>query len=140
MVYVWLCACIVFAIIEVCTAQLVSVWFAGGALVAFIAAAAGANESVQWILFALFSVLLLIITKPIVRKLTKNQSEKTNVDAQIGKVTVVTETIDNLSEKGAVKLGGLYWTARSTDGSVIDENERVRIKAVEGVKLIVEKE
>lgn len=140
MVYFWLGAAVVFALIEAFTVQLVSIWFAGGALAAFAGCAANAPEPWQWVIFAGVSLLLLSVTKPAVKRLTKNQTEKTNIDAQIGKITVVTETIDNISEKGAVKLGGLYWTARSGDGSVIEKEEKVRIKAVEGVKLIVEKE
>ncbi len=140
MAYAWLAAIVAFSVIEACTAQLVSIWFAGGALAAFIGCMLGANMSVQWILFTAFSILLLIITKPIVKKLVGNHKEKTNVDAQIGKVTVVTKKIDNIAEQGEVKLNGLFWSARSDDGSIIEENEKVRIKGVEGVKLIVEKE
>lgn len=140
MVYAWLGAIAAFSVIEACTAQLVSIWFAGGAFAAFIGCIAGASQSVQWILFAVFSILLLLVTKPIAKKLTKNQKEKTNVDAQIGKVTIVTKRIDNLAEEGEVKLNGLFWSARSEDGSIIEKNETVRIKSVEGVKLMVEKE
>lgn len=140
MVYVWLGALAAVAVLEACTAQLVSIWFAGGALAAFCVCLADFDEPIQWAVFVIVSLLLLIMTKPIVKKLTKNQNVKTNIDSQIGKITVVTETIDNISEKGEVKVGGLYWSARSEDGSVIEAEEKVRIRAVEGVKLIVERE
>lgn len=140
MIYAWLLAIVAFVLIEIFTTQLVSIWFAGGALAAFIGCLAGAGQTVQWILFIAFSVFLLIITKPLVKKLTKNQREKTNIDAQIGKTTVVTQKIDNIAETGEVKLNGLFWAARSADNSVIEKDEQVRVKNVEGVKLIVEKE
>lgn len=140
MMYAWLAAALIFAVAEACTLQLISIWFAGGALAAFVCAVLGTDVNVQWIVFAAVSALLLAVTKPVVKKLTKNQCEKTNIDAQIGKITVVTKKIDNIAEVGEVKLNGLYWSARSEDGNVIEADERVRIKNVEGVKLIVEKE
>ena len=139
MIYAWLIAIAAFALIEICTTQLVSIWFAGGALAAFIGCLAGADETIQWILFIVCSAVLLLATKPLVKKLTENKREKTNVDAQIGKATIVTQKIDNLAETGEVKLGGLVWTARSAFGEIIDENEKVIVVRVEGVKLIVKR-
>lgn len=137
MVYVWLIAIIAFVVIEVLTSALVSVWFAGGAVVAFISALSGANIVTQWILFVLASALLLIFTKPLIKKIMGKNGEKTNIDANLGKITVVTETIDNLAQTGEVNLNGLSWTARSLDGEIIPEGTKVIVKKVEGVKLIV---
>ena len=47
----WLVILAIFLIIEAVTVGLVTVWFAGGALLAAIASAAGADIIVQWILF-----------------------------------------------------------------------------------------
>lgn len=140
MVYAWLAAIVLFAVIEAATAQLVSIWFAVGAAAAFIGAAAGAEQFAQWILFVVFSALSLVITKPFVKRLTKNAHEKTNIDAQIGKKTTVTKAIDNIAETGEVKLGGISWTARSADGNPIATGDTVTVERVEGVKLIVSRE
>ena len=137
MVYAWLIAAILFVVIESVTTQLISIWFAAGAVAAFIAALAGGNLTVQWSLFIAFSLVLLIATKPLVKKLTKNSTAKTNVESNIGKITVVTSKIDNIAETGEVKLNGLVWSARSLDGEVIEEGSKVIVKKVEGVKLIV---
>ena len=138
MVYAWLIAAILFVIIESVTTQLISIWFAAGATAAFIAALCNGNIIVQWSLFIAFSIILLIATKPLAKKLTKNSAEKTNIDSAIGKVTVVTAEIDNIAETGEVKLNGLTWSARSLNGDVIKEGSKVIVKKVEGVKLIVE--
>ena len=135
--YAWLIAIILFAIIEIVTVQLVSVWFAGGAVAAFIAALAGADISIQWICFVAVSALLLIFTKPFVKKVTHREPEKTNIDAQIGKTTVVTKRIDNIAETGEVKLNGISWTARSIDNEIIEVGTTVFVEKVDGVKLIV---
>ena len=55
----------------------------------------------------------------------------------IGQTCVVMEPISNLSETGAVKVGGKVWTARSNDGAVFAPGERVIAVRIEGVKLIV---
>lgn len=137
MVYVWLISIIAFVIIEAVTSGLVSVWFAGGAVAAFISALAGASIITQWIIFVLSSALILVFTKPLIKKVIGKSGEKTNIDANLGKITVVTETIDNLNQTGAVTLNGLSWTARSFDGEIIPKDTKVIVEKVEGVKLIV---
>ena len=69
----------------------------------------------------------------------QKNGKKTNVDLNIGKTAVVTEKINNIMETGAVKINGLVWTARSEDGSEIDEGEVVIFKRVEGNKAYVSK-
>lgn len=47
--------------------------------------------------------------------------------------------INNIDETGAVFINGLTWTARSKDSNkIIEPGEVVEIKAVSGVKLIVQ--
>ena len=141
MVYFWLGVLIVSVIVEVLTAQLVSIWFAAGAFGAFLAAIFGVTELwVQIVIFVALSALTLILTRPLVRKLTKQSIQPTNADMVLGKTGVVTETIDNISAVGAVKVGGAIWTARSVDDSIIEKGERVTVLEISGVKLIVKKE
>ena len=80
----------------------------------------------------------MIATRPLCRKFLVSKQEKTNVDAVVGKVCLVTEEIRNIDEVGEVKLGGLCWSARAADGRVIAVGEQVTVKEVQGVKLIVE--
>ena len=62
------------------------------------------------------------------------------MDANIGRLAIVVEPIDNLRGTGRVMIGSVDWTARSEDGSVIAEGEKVRVLRVEGVKVCVERE
>lgn len=141
MVYFWLGVLIVSVIVEVLTAQLVSIWFAAGAFGAFLAAIFGVTELwVQIVIFVALSALTLILTRPLVRKLTKQSIQPTNADMVLGKTGVVTETIDNISAVGEVKVGGAIWTARSVDDLIIEKGERVTVLEISGVKLIVKKE
>ena len=63
--------------------------------------------------------------------------EKTNVDAVIGSTGLVTVAIDNVTAEGQVKLGAMYWTARSTSGEKIPEGTLIRADRIEGVKVYV---
>ena len=136
----WVVALVVFLIVEAVTAGLVSIWFVFGSLVALICAALGAAVWLQIFWFVIVSVATLVLTRPLVKRYVDSRSVATNADRSIGRAVVVTERIDNLAATGAVKLDGVVWTARSTDDAVaIETGERVTVRAIEGVKLIVER-
>ena len=136
----WVVALVVFLIVEAVTAGLVSIWFVFGSLVALICAALGAAVWLQIFWFVIVSVATLFLTRPLVKRYVDSRSVATNADRSIGRAAVVTERIDNLAATGAVKLDGVVWTARSTDDAVaIETGERVTVRAIEGVKLIVER-
>ena len=97
----------------------------------------GANVWVQLGIFLAVSLLLLIFTRPAALRYMNKSTLKTNVDSLTGEVGVVSERIDNLEATGKVKLNDVLWTARSEDGTVIEEGAVVEISRVEGVKLIV---
>lgn len=136
----WVAALVVFLIVEAVTAGLVSIWFVFGSLVALICAALGAAVWLQIFWFVIVSVATLVLTRPLVKRYVDSRSVATSADRSIGRAAVVTERIDNLAATGAVKLDGVVWTARSTDDAVaIETGERVTVRAIEGVKLIVER-
>lgn len=138
MVWVWLALLILFIIAEVATVQLTTVWFAGGALVALILAAAGVdNILIQIVVFLLISVILLVATRPIVKKHIIKKSQPTNADRCIGSKAIVTEEINNLLGKGAAKVNGVEWTARSEDNEIIPSGSTVTVMKIDGVKIIV---
>ena len=140
MVLFWLVAIVVLIIAEAATVGLVTIWFAGGALAALIAASLGGPVWLQIVLFLAVSAALLLGLRPFAKKLTRGKDYATNVDSNIGKIAVVVEPIDNLRGTGRVMIGSVDWTARSEDGSVIAKGEEVRVLRVEGVKVCVERE
>ncbi len=136
----WLAIVIVLLVIEIATLGLTTIWFAGGALVACVAALLHANIWVQIVLFLVVSVLLLFFTRPLAIRYMNKDRMKTNVDSMVGKEAVVTESIDNLKAQGIVQVNGLEWTARSEESQeVIPKGAIVEVGRVDGVKLIVRK-
>lgn len=136
---VWIVMAIAFAVLEAMTTNLVSIWFTIGAVAALAAYFLNASYTVQIVVFVVISVVALVLTRPLVKKFSKPKIQPTNADMLLEKEAVVTETINNTYAKGAVKIQGIVWTARSSDDSEIPEGEIVIVKAIEGVKLIVER-
>ncbi len=136
---VWLIILALCLIVEIATLGLVTIWFAGGALVTFFVAMVTDSLLIQMIVFLAVSLLLLFFTRPIAKKFYNSKRTKTNVDSVIGEQCKVTEAIDNFNGTGIVLLNGLEWTARSKDETVIETGARVKVCAVDGVKVIVEK-
>ena len=134
-IFLWLALFVVFLIVEAGTVALVSIWFALGALAALVSCALGAEMWLQITVFLVVSlVLLALLWKRVRSKLT---TTKTNVDSVIGAEGYVTETMDNLSNTGRVKLGGITWAARSTSGAGIPVGTLVKVERIEGVKVFV---
>ena len=135
---IWLALMIGFLVVEgACPFHLVSIWFAAGSLVAMIAALLHAELWLQIVLCLVVSIALLVAMLPLVKKVLKPKIVNTNVDAVIGTRGYVTEAVDNLAATGQVKLGGMYWTARSEDGRIIPVDTLVQVKRIEGVKAFV---
>ena len=133
---IWLVLVIVLLAVEASTVTLVSLWFAAGALAAMTVSFFGPI----WLQIAVFlavSVVLLMALRPLARKYFTPKITKTNVDSVIGSTGLVTAPIDNLAAAGQVKLGGMVWTARSTDGNPIAEGTKVTVDRIEGVKVFV---
>jgi membrane protein implicated in regulation of membrane protease activity len=116
---------------------LTTIWFAGGALVAFIVSLFVDNIILEIILFLLVSFALLYFTRPLVIKHFNPKRTKTNYQGVIGKEAMVTITIDNMNATGQVIVDGQEWSARSLDGNVIEKGTKVKVEGISGVKLIV---
>ena len=134
----WLIAIALLLLVEFATSALTTIWFAGGALIALLCAVAGGPVWLQVLLFIAGSAVLLVLTRPIAVKMLRKGTVATNADSLIGQEAVVTEKIDNLRSTGTVQINGQEWTARSVNPEhVIEKDEIVMVRAIEGVKLIV---
>lgn len=134
---IWLILMVVFLVMEAATVTITSLWFAAGALVALLAGALGAKFWLQVVLFIAVSAAMLMALRPVIKKHFTPKLTRTNVDAIIGTQGYVTADINNVAATGTVKLNGMEWTARSTDGAPIPAGTLIRVDRIEGVKAIV---
>ena len=137
--YAWLGTVVACVIIEAMTVNLTTIWFAIGAVSAWLIYLTGLGLEVQIVVFLLVSIVCLIFTRPIAVEKLKVGRFKTNADSLIGQSCKVESTIDNINNTGTVNVKGQMWTARSADAQVIEKDEIVIIKEIIGVKLIVQK-
>lgn len=120
---------------EVMTISFVSIWFAAGALAAFIALQLGANVAVQVVLFVVVSAITILAFRPMFKKWIKGKEPKTNKDAIVGSRAVVEKKVG--SDSGRVRVGGISWSARSEDGKTYEIGKELKVKRIDGVKVIV---
>ena len=136
----WLILMIICIIVEIGTVGLVSIWFAGGSLVACFLDMAGVHVVVQVVAFFVVSLLLLAVTRPFASRWLNRSRKKTNYEGVIGKVVRITERIDNIDGKGSALVNGQEWTARSeSDNITFEQGELAQVINIDGVKLIVKK-
>ena len=137
---IWLIVFIVMLIIEAATTALATVWFAAGALVAMIMDLCGAPINLQIIVMAAVSVvtfaICMIWIRPKLESLRRANVQRTNADRLIGMEGVVIVPVNPVEGKGQVKVEGQVWSAKSE--GAIEEGTTVKIRAIEGVKLIVD--
>lgn len=134
----WLALFVVLLVIEIITMGLTTIWFAAGALIAFVAGILGFGVTVQVVVFIVVSAVLLIMTRPLAVKYFNQERQKTNAESLIGQQALVIEDIDTLEAKGRVEIRGMEWAAKTDepDGKIA-KNTVVVVNGIQGVKLIV---
>ena len=135
---IWLSIFVVALVVESLGSEIVSVWFAFGAVISLILSfIPGVEWWIQVIVFFVVSIATMIAIRPAIRRMMKRDIVNSNIDTMIHKKGKMTKTCDNLNH-GEVKINGVTWTAVSADEDrVIKENEIVEVVAIEGNKLIV---
>jgi membrane protein implicated in regulation of membrane protease activity len=135
--WMWIGLAVIFAVVESFTLGLTTIWFAIGALLAFLMAWLEFTWHVQLITFLLSSLVLLYYTAPIARKYLKIGITPTNVQALIGETAIVLEKIGQL-KYGQVQVKGQIWAAKTVNNDEeIEVNTKVVIDGIEGNTLVV---
>ena len=137
MLYIWIAVLVAAVVVEALTNDFVAIWFFPAAVVSMVLALLNTSPWVQLLVFLVLGLVLVVATRPLCRKFLTTKQEKTNVESVIGSMGYVTEDVDNISAAGQVKLGGMYWTARSEDGHRIPAGTLVEVTKIEGVKAFV---
>lgn len=136
MVWVWLALAVVFAIVEVATTSIVSIWFALGSIAGLVAAWLAPDALwLQFVLFIAVSAVTLYFTRPVLSRYILKKTP-TNADMLLGKKAQVVQSISP-SHPGRVKIGDLTWLAKAN--TEIPEGEFCIIQKIEGASVIVTK-
>ena len=136
---IWVIISIVCLILELSSGDFFILCFAIGAAVAAIIAGCGLSLTWQIILFAIISILSLLLVRPaLIKKLHKpNRERLSNAEAMVGQEGRVSEAIE-AGGYGRVAIDGDDWKALSADGSAIAKDTRVRVTRMDSIILTVE--
>lgn len=134
MVWIWLGIVIILIFIEVITVGLTTVWFVISGFASLILSLFIDSIELEFAVFVLGGVLLLITTRPYLVKKLHVRESRTNLDRVIGMKGTVTENI-NILKPGEVKVDGKRWTAIAD--SEIKVGTTVEVLEIVGVKIKV---
>ena len=130
----WLALIVVFGLIEGFTVQLVSIWFCAGSIAALLTSFFTPSFGVQFLVFALVSILALVFSRPLFARRMKPRRAATNADMVLGQEGVVLRAIAP-GEVGRVKVDGQDWAARCT--VALEVGARCKVEQINGVTLTV---
>lgn len=137
-VYVWLAITVCSAIIEFITNEMLSIWFAGGGLVAMILALCGLSWYIHLPAFIVVSIVLLLCFRKIVLKYFYKGESRTNADSAIGKEYELLTPI-SFGINGSIRVNDVVWTAVGVEQNVeISAGKTVKVLDIKGNKYVVE--
>ncbi|MBU5487407.1 NfeD family protein [Clostridium sp. MSJ-8] len=133
----WLIVAVVVIVVDLFTSTFIFMWLSVGAIASIICEFCGLDFSMQFIAFAVVSLISILIGYPLVKRKFKKDIHKTPLmeESYIGQVH---EAEDDIIDMARIKIGGIYWTGVNR-GEPIKKGDKFEIVGIEGNKFIVEK-
>jgi len=135
--WIWTLIGFFFLALEFVTTTMHSAFFAAGAFLVAILVAfhAGGPLWAQLLTFTIFSLITLLIIRPlVVQKLKLSQTRV--VDTMIGERAIAMEDIA-AAGFGKVELRGSSWNARNVGASALVRGQHTTVEKIEGLVLYV---
>lgn len=134
----WILVAVICGAIEIFTVGFWFLWLAIAAVVVALLVQFGLLPTLemQLLIFAIFTLLLIIFTRPLIMRFVKSNDKVSNVKALIGQHGITITPIVPM-QFGQVKVNGEVWTAIAEEE--LEENTRVEVIGIDGVKLLVKK-
>ncbi|MBR5033432.1 MAG: NfeD family protein [Treponema sp.] len=134
--WVWVAVTIICVVIESLTLSLTTIWFGISSFVLVFLAFTPIPFGAQLFIFVAMSLVLLIFTRPVVKKKINQKQIATNYERIIGQIAVVTKKITAL-DKGSVKINGMEWTAAVKEDITLEKGSKCIIEEIAGVTAYV---
>ncbi len=133
----WLIVAGISFVIEMFTAGFLVFWFGISAIIVMLLSFFISDLIVQTSIFIVLSIILILMTRPLVNKFITTKTVNTNVFSLIGKKALVIKELNSINGKGQIKVNGEVWSAEEIEGRTVPENTEVEIVEIKGVKAIV---
>lgn len=137
----WMYAAILLFIIEIFSPGFIVACLGIGALFASLTSYIGYDIEVQLMIFAITTLISLFLIRPLLYKKGDESEDKikTNTDALVGRIGMVTQIINNINNTGRVSIDGDQWRARSENNEIIKAQSQVKITEIESTIVTVKK-
>lgn len=133
----WLVLAAVMLIVELLTVgNLISIWFAFGAMVAAVVSVFYPSTIVEVLVFSIASLLSLYFVRPLAKKTLPKNPRPVNADRILGERTRLIKAIE-ADDWGQINYNGIVWSAESFDQKPIEKGTLVDVIDIQGVKAIV---
>ena len=136
---IWLIAAVGLAGAEALTGDLFLLMLSGGALAAVGSSLLGAPVWVDGAVFAVVSIMLLVLVRPVLRRrFAEGTGLPEPMKALEGKSALVLDRVGR--HEGQIKLDGQVWTARPLDDDdVFEPGDHVTVMHIDGATAVVYK-
>ena len=138
MTIIWSVVIALALITEIFTFELVSIWFACGGIVALILELCGVGLVWQLVVFFIISIIAIILTRPLFKRILAKAEGNTNLDVIVGEKYKVFSAI-TVDTKGTVKINGVVWNAEEVDGEPCEVGDDVSVVEFKGTTVRVKK-
>jgi membrane protein implicated in regulation of membrane protease activity len=133
---IWLVAGFALIAAEVLTSGFVLIMLGAGALAAAGIAALGGSIWLEVAVFAITSMALTTLARPVLKRRLHSTHVPTNVDALLGDKAIVVSTVN--AHGGKIKLRGELWSARAYDETeVLEPGRQVTVMTISGATAVV---
>lgn len=134
----WLIAAGIFFVFEMITVGFLVFWLGVAALITMVVSLFTDSIIIQTAVFVISSILLIFLTKPIVRKFMHSKDNlATNAYSIIGKKGIVTKEINQTLGTGQVTIHGETWSAKCLNEEIIPKGTNITVVKIDGVKAVV---
>ncbi len=137
---IWIIVGLGLCLLEIFTPGFFVLLFGIAAIITGIASFFGLSITLQWILFILLClILVLFVRKYFMRMLNLQPTQIANVQGLIGKTAIVTHPIEKGSMKGRIRIEGEDWIAVTEEEGLFEAGKTVTIVSISGTKLVIGK-
>lgn len=137
--HIWILISMTLFILEIFIPSFIMFNFGLGAMVSSVMAGLDLSIEMQLIVFGIATLLSFFLIRPFMLKYgyRRSHNQKTNVEAIVGRIGTVSDSIDHEKGTGAVRIDGDVWTAYSSNREYIAKDTLVEIERVDSIILYV---
>ncbi len=141
MVFLWIGVFILALVIELCTEELISLWFAIAAAILVPISLLRCPYYFQVLIFAILSLTLLFTLRKLIKKKLEVKSITTNSDSLINKEMIILKDMINKESEGIFQDSDVVWSIRplSSEDENLKKGDIVICKEIKGNHIIVSK-